>query len=87
MAKPPFLMEVETMMSGKIYKSFYSGGFLYQVREYEHSDYGAIFKIWRFDDDYDEDEPKLVYTIYREKSVDVFCQNILDANWEYDLNV
>lgn len=74
-------------MGGKYYKGFYSGGYLYQVREYQSQDYGRLFKIWRIDEEFDDAEPELVYTIYRKASIDYFIQNIYDANWEYDMNL
>ena len=75
------------MMGGNVIKSFYSGGYLYQVRAYQHTDYGEIYKIWEIDEDFDEGKPELLDTVYRKQSLDAFILNIYDANYEYDMNL
>lgn len=71
-------------MRGKYYKGFYTGGNEYQVREAEDATYGVIYLIYRVDE---VEDSELIYTVYRESAVDVFIQNIMDAYYEYDMNI
>lgn len=90
------IRELETALferecNGKRYrilfdKSFYTGGEHYQVREVQDNTYGYIYEIWVIPE-CDELEPERVQTIYRYDAVDVFIQNIIDANIEYDKNL
>ena len=73
-------------MGGAVIKSFYSGGFLYQVREYKDN-LDTLYKIWQIDEDSPDVENELVYIIYRKSNIDAFVMNILDGNSDYDLNL
>ena len=74
-------------MEGKRVGGFRTGGELYQIMEVPDHTYGYVWKIYLIPDN-PEEEPEQIYpTIYREDAVEVFVQNLIDSNIEYDRNL
>ena len=76
------VQEKETSeMGGTVIKNFYICSDEYQVREYDDSTFGKIYKIWKVSQHWDEDS-ELIYTIYRKSRVQVFIDNMMDDNMD-----